>query len=252
MAGEGFFFFFFCSAWGPELSPGSRSGAVLASAMCLCGGDGSWPRQLRRGSEWPAWTCISGWAGHVAPSSSYALQQSPLPSVPPRRAARRLCSLPPAAKMLGGCPGARRCSVASPAPCSHLSPCTACGLRTPERGTWLDHSRVPLQLQPLLSKFLCLTRGGEATRGAKGRARGAPSCCGQVAGSSRSTRVPCGLSWAVEEPQQGQGEKIKKIKNKKKRAGACLVLHGSCCEWLCYLALSLEGERASKKLLLNP
>lgn len=62
---------------------------------------------------------------------------------------------------------------------------------------------------------------------------------GQVAGSSsehqRDLQAILGCGGAAVMPvraQQGWG----------RRAGACLVLHGSCCEWLCYLALSLEGE----------
>lgn len=61
---------------------------LLASAMCLCGGDRSWPQQLTLGSRQERgaslhvhlWACMpsprraghSRW--HVALSSSYALQ----------------------------------------------------------------------------------------------------------------------------------------------------------------------------------
>lgn len=177
MAGEGcFFFVFFFALRGARSCPlGAGAEPCWPQQCAFVGGTG--PGRGSSAGERVASLDVHLWLGRACgPILLVCTTASPLPSVPPRRAARRLCSLPPAAKMLGGCPGARQCSVASPAPRSHLSPCTACGLRTPERGTWLDHSRVPLQLQPLLSKFLCLMRGGEATRGAKGRARGAPSC----------------------------------------------------------------------------
>lgn len=129
-------------------------------------------------------------------------------------------------------------SVASLAPHSLLSPRTACGLRTP-RGTWLGLSHIPLQLQPTLSEFLCLMQVGETTQVSKGRAPWGTELLGRRQALPLSARVTCRPSWAVEEQlrcllwaQQGRG----------RRAGACLVLHGSCCEWLCYLALSLEGE----------
>lgn len=61
---------------------------LLASAMCLCGGDRSWPQPLTLGSGQESgaglhvrlWACTpsprrAGHSGcHVAPSPSYALQ----------------------------------------------------------------------------------------------------------------------------------------------------------------------------------
>uniref|UniRef100_A0A8C0F441 Serum response factor n=1 Tax=Bubo bubo TaxID=30461 RepID=A0A8C0F441_BUBBB len=61
---------------------------------------------------------------------------------------------------------------------------------------------------------------------------------GQVAGSSEhqgDLQAILGCGGAAMMPVQAQ-------QVWGRRAGACLVLHGSCCEWLCYLALSLEGE----------
>lgn len=113
---------------------------------------------------------------------------------------------PRTAEVVGGCPGAHRCpgellggSVTSPAPHSPLSPRTACGLRTP-RGTWPGLCHIPLQLQPALSKFLCLMQGGETTQVSKGRAHGALSCWAGGTALPWSIRVTCRLSWAVEEP----------------------------------------------------
>lgn len=113
---------------------------------------------------------------------------SPLPSVPPRWAAWQIFSL------TGPAPAAALAQMrwsgdaqehedapesSSGALCSAqphiLSPRTASGLHTP-RGTWLGLSYIPLQLQPALSKFLCLMQGGETTQMSKGRAHGALSC----------------------------------------------------------------------------
>lgn len=129
----------------------------------------------------------------------------------------------------------RGASVAGIAPHSLLSPRTACGLRTP-RGTWLGLSHIPLQLQPALSKFLVSDARWRNNSSVKGKSPWGTELLGRRQALPLSTRVTIlGCGGAAVMPvqvQQGQG----------RRAGACLVLHGSCCEWLCYLALSLEGE----------
>lgn len=72
----------------------------------------------------------------------------------------------------------------------------------------------------------------------KGRAHGALSCwaCGTLfsehQGGLQAILACEGAAAIPVQAQQGWG----------RRAGACMVLHGSCCEWLCYLALSLEGK----------
>lgn len=178
---------------------------------------------------------------------------SPLPSVPPRWAAWHLSSLTspaPAAALAQerrsgdaqehkDAPESSSGALCSAQPHT-LSPRTASGLHTP-RGTWLGLSCIPLRLQPALSKFLCLMQGGETTQMSKGRARGALSCWAggrlfsEHQGNLQAVLGHGGAAVMPVQAQQGWG----------RRAGACLVLHGSCCEWLCYLALSLEG-RVSK------
>lgn len=89
--------------WGWDLELSCR--AAQASAMCLCGGDGSWLRHLSlgsAGSKRPTWMCISGWAWCAAPASSRALQQGLRPQC-------LLAGLPggSAAAVLSGCPAAQ-------------------------------------------------------------------------------------------------------------------------------------------------
>lgn len=89
--------------WGWDLELSCR--AAQASAMCLCGGDGSWLRHLSlgsAGSKRPTWMCISGWAWCAAPASSRALQQGLRPQC-------LLAGLPggSAAAALSGCPAAQ-------------------------------------------------------------------------------------------------------------------------------------------------
>lgn len=185
-----------CSAWGPELPPGSRSGAVPASAMCLCGGDRSWPRQLPApgsAGERVASLDVHLWLGRArGPILLVCTTASPLPSVPPHRAARRLCSLPgsaPGSRNARRVPGSstmpRRAPGGAPQPARPHAPVSALALLADSirpRGTWPDLSHVPLQLQPLLSKFLCLMQGGEATRVSKGKSpRGAELLGGRQA-----------------------------------------------------------------------
>ena len=195
----------------PELSCGRSSERSRPRLCCwpqqcaFVGGDRSWPQQLTLGSGQGrvASLHVHLWLGlHTRPLEGRAQPAargpvllvcttvSPLPSVPPHWAAWQICSLTGSARVaalaqlrwLVGCVGAQRChrellrgSVAGPAPRSPLSCHTACGLLTP-RGTWLGLSHIPLQLQPALSKFLCLMQGGETTQVSKGRAHGALSC----------------------------------------------------------------------------
>lgn len=80
---------------------------LLASAMCLCGGDRSWPQQLTLGSGQERraslhvhlWACMPSprRAGHsrvaYGPVLLVCTTVSPLPSVPPRWAAWQIFSL---------------------------------------------------------------------------------------------------------------------------------------------------------------
>lgn len=173
---------------------------LLASAMCLCGGDRSWPQQLtlgsgrERGASWH----VHPWAGVPSPrGQGTARARGPVPWYALQRALCPQCLL---AGLPGTCqpgwpgPGAALARLrgsrdaqehkdalesSSGALCSAqphtLSPRTASGLQTP-RGTWLALSYIPLQLQPALSEFLCLMQGGETTQTSKGRAHGALSC----------------------------------------------------------------------------
>jgi len=82
---------------------------LLASAMCLCGGDRSWPQQLAQGSGGGTvaslhvhlWLgpCALLWEGRAQPAARGPVllvrtTASPLPSVPPRWAAWQAHSLP--------------------------------------------------------------------------------------------------------------------------------------------------------------
>lgn len=147
--------------------------------------------------EGPARVCIPGPACPLPGGQGTARACGPVPCVhysePSALSASSLGCLAPR-QPAWPCPGAALAQVrwsgdaqehkdalqsSSGALCSAqphtLSPRTASGLHTP-RGTWLALSYIPLQLQPALSKFLCLMQGGETTQMSKGRAHGALSC----------------------------------------------------------------------------
>lgn len=171
--------------------------ALLASAMCLCGGDRSWPQQLPPGSgqERGASLHVHPWACVPSPRRAGHSQGTwPCPprmhySEPSALSASSLGCLAPCqpgwpcphtAEAGRRCPGTQRRPgellmgpVLCPAP--HSQP-LRCFWTPYAQGNVAGSALHPLQLQPVLSKFLCLMQGGETTQRSKGRAHGALSC----------------------------------------------------------------------------
>lgn len=186
-----------------QLEAERAKAVLLASAMCLCGGDGSWPQQLTLGSgrgrvaSLHVHLWLGLWAlpleGRAQPAAHGPIlictTVSPLPSVPPHWAAWQTCSLPGPA--LAAAVAQLRWSVdvqehndapksswgalwpAQPHALLLALALLADSVHPGERGQVSPTS--PCSSSQRFINF-CLMQGGETTRASKGRAHGALRC----------------------------------------------------------------------------
>lgn len=222
------------SAWGSDPEPRCRCGLEQSGLWLCCWpqqcafvgvtgpgrGDSPWAPNRREGA---ACLCICGPAalspeGRARPaggtrpcpprthySEPSALSASSLGRPAPFQP-RRPCpaGCPCTGEVVERCPGTQRCpGELLRGPCALLSPTLSAlellldSIHPGERG-WVFPC-IPLQLQPALSKFLCLMQGGETTQNVKGKSPWGTELLGRWQALPLSTRVTCRPSWAVGE-----------------------------------------------------